>query len=67
MKGGDMGMATPELLTAQQVGEILHIRPDSVVRKINQGEIAAIKVGRKWLIRRETLDAMLQPSAPQGA
>jgi excisionase family DNA binding protein len=59
-------MTTPELLTAAQVGEVLHIRADSVVRKINLGEIPAVKVGRKWLIRKETLDALLQPSAPQG-
>jgi excisionase family DNA binding protein len=59
-------MLTPELLTAAQVGAILHMRPDSVVRKIKRGEIPAVKVGTKWLIRRETLEAMLQSSAPQG-
>lgn len=58
---------TPELLTAAQVGEVLHMRPDSVVRKIKRGEIPAVKVGTKWLIRREVLEAMLQSSAPQGS
>jgi excisionase family DNA binding protein len=59
-------MSTQELLTAAQVGEVLHMRPDSVVRKIKRGEIPAVKIGTKWLIRKETLDAMLQSSAPQG-
>jgi hypothetical protein len=25
-----------------------------------------VKVGKRWLIRKETLDAMLKPSTPQG-
>jgi excisionase family DNA binding protein len=57
-------MNTPELLTAAQVGEVLHIRADSVVRKINLGEIPAVKVGRKWLIRKETLDELLSSAPP---
>jgi excisionase family DNA binding protein len=65
MEGGDVGMSTQELLTAAQVGEVLHIRSDSIVRKIKRGEIPAVKIGKQWLIRKETLDAMLQ-SAPQG-
>jgi excisionase family DNA binding protein len=65
MEGGDVGMSTQELLTAAQVGEVLHMRSDSIVRKIKRGEIPAVKIGKQWLIRKETLDAMLQ-SAPQG-
>ena len=65
MRGGD-GVGTQELLTTVQVGEMLHMRPDSIVRKIRRGQIAAVKVGKQWLIRKETLEAMLQPSAPQG-
>ena len=59
-------MGTEELLTTAQAGLVLHMRPDSVVRKIKRGEIPAVKVGKQWLIRRETLDRMLQPSQPQG-
>ena len=59
-------MGTEELLTTEQVGIVLHMRPDSVVRKIRRGQIPAVKIGKHWLIKRETLDAMLQPSAPQG-
>jgi excisionase family DNA binding protein len=54
-------MEMPEFLTASQVGEILHMRPDSVVRKIKRGDIPAVKVGVKWLIRREDVEALLQP------
>jgi excisionase family DNA binding protein len=58
-------MGTHELMTAAQVGELLHMRSDSVVRKIKHGEIPAVKVGRQWLIRKETLDAMLDQSSLQ--
>jgi excisionase family DNA binding protein len=57
-------MGEAELLTAEQAGELLHMRADSVTRKIRNREIPAVKVGRQWLIKRETLEAMLQPSAP---
>ena len=42
------------------------MKQDSIARKINRGEIPAVKVGKRWLIRRDTLDAMVQVSAPQG-
>jgi excisionase family DNA binding protein len=59
-------MSTEEMLTTEQAAAALHMRPDSIVRKIRRREIPAVKVGKRWLIRRETLNAMLQPSAPQG-
>jgi excisionase family DNA binding protein len=59
-------MGESELLTAEQAGQLLHMRADSITRKIRRREIPAVKVGQQWLIRRETLEAILQPSAPQG-
>jgi excisionase family DNA binding protein len=59
-------MPSQELLTTAQVAEILYMKQDSIARKINRREIPAVKVGKRWLIRRETLDAMVQPSTPQG-
>lgn len=59
-------MGEAELMTAEQAGKLLHMRADSITRKIRRGEIPAVKVGKQWLIRKETLGAMLQPSAPQG-
>jgi excisionase family DNA binding protein len=64
---GDDHVGTQELLTTAQVGEMLPMLPDSIVRKIRRGQIPAVKVGKQWLIRKETLEMMLQPSAPQGA
>jgi excisionase family DNA binding protein len=59
-------MREPEHYTTAEAAERLRIKPDSVARKIKRGQLAAIKVGKHWLIRKETLDALLQPSAPQG-
>jgi excisionase family DNA binding protein len=59
-------MREPEHYTTAEAAERLRIKPDSVSRKIKRGQLAAIKVGKHWLIRKETLDAMLQPSEPQG-
>ena len=59
-------MREPELYTTAEAAEILRMKPDSVARKIKGGQLAAVKVGKQWLIRKDTLDAMLQPSAPQG-
>jgi excisionase family DNA binding protein len=61
-----MDAKTTELLTTAQVADLLHIRSDSVVRKIKRGEIEAVRVGRRYLVRRETLEALLQPAIPQG-
>jgi excisionase family DNA binding protein len=59
-------MREPELYTTAEAAEILRMKPDSVARKIKRGQLAAVKVGKQWLIRKNTLNAMLQPSAPQG-
>jgi excisionase family DNA binding protein len=57
-------MSTQELLTTEQVGEALHMKADTIARKVHRGEIPAIKLGKRWLIRKETLDELLS-SAPQ--
>jgi hypothetical protein len=31
-----------------------------------RGQLPAVKIGKMWLIQKDTLEAMLQPSAPQG-
>jgi excisionase family DNA binding protein len=59
-------MGTQQLLTTAEAAEILRMRPDSLSRKIKRGEIAAVKIGKQWLIRKDTLDAMLQPPEAQG-
>lgn len=59
-------MREPALYTTAEAAEILRMKPDSVARKIKRGQLAAVKVGKQWLIQKDTPDAMLQPSAPQG-
>jgi excisionase family DNA binding protein len=59
-------MSTEEMLTSEQAAAALHMRPDSLVRKIRRREIPAVKIGKRWLIRKDALEAMLQPSMPQG-
>ena len=59
-------MRDPEHYTTAEAAEILRMKPDSIARKIKRGQLAAVKVGKQWLIRKEALDAMLQPSASQG-
>lgn len=59
-------MPESEHYTTAEVATLLHIKPESVSKKINRGEIAAIKAGKRWLIRKDLINAMLQPQAPEG-
>jgi excisionase family DNA binding protein len=59
-------MGTQEMLTTDEAAAILRMRPDSLVRKIKREEIPGVKIGKRWLISRETLDTLLRPSTPQG-
>ena len=55
-----------EHVTTAEAAQRLHISKETLARKLSQGKIIGVKVGRQWLISKETLDALLQPSAPQG-
>jgi excisionase family DNA binding protein len=44
----------------------LRIKPESVSKQIKRGQLPAVRAGKRWLIRKDLVDAMLQPSAPQG-
>jgi excisionase family DNA binding protein len=59
-------MREPEMYTTAEAAEVLRMKPDSIARKIKRGQLAAVKVGKQWLIRKDLVDAMLQPPAPQG-
>jgi len=59
-------MGESEHYTTAEVAEKLRITPSGVTKRILRGQLPAVRVGRRWLIRRETLDRLLQPSAPQG-
>jgi excisionase family DNA binding protein len=66
MERGWYGMQEPEHYTTAEVATKLRITPSGVARRIQRGQLPAVRVGRRWLIRKDTLDAMLQPSAPEG-
>jgi len=55
-----------EYLTTAQAAERLHMKAATLARKLNDRTLPGVKVGRQWLIRTETVDAMLEPQAPQG-
>jgi len=45
-----------ELLTPEQVSEILQITPQTVRRYIREGKLKASKFGRVYRVRREELE-----------
>jgi excisionase family DNA binding protein len=59
-------MEREEFYTTAQAAQRLHMQPATPARKLSEGKPAGVKIGRQWLIRRETVDAMLEPPAPQG-
>jgi excisionase family DNA binding protein len=66
MKGGDSGMVETEYYTTTQAAQRLHMKAATLARKLNDGKLAGVKVGRQWLIRKETVDALLEPPMPHG-
>jgi len=62
-------MRESEHYTTDEVSILLHIKPASVSKKIKRGHLPAVKAGKRWLIKKDIVDAMLHPSssAPQGA
>lgn len=46
--------------TVKQAAEILKYNEEYLRHKLQKGEIAAIKVGRKWLIKEETMKKLLE-------
>lgn len=46
--------------TIKQVAEILNYNAEYLRQKIKRGDIPAIKIGRKWLIKEETLKKLLE-------
>lgn len=46
--------------TPRQVAEILNYNEEVIRRKIRNKEIEAFRVGRKWLVKEETLKAIME-------
>ena len=64
-KGGDGIMGTEELLTTEQVAEVLHMKTATVARTVNDGVLRGIKISKLWLVLRQTLEEMIRSSALQ--
>jgi excisionase family DNA binding protein len=50
----------PEVLTPEDVAELLHIDRETVYRMARRHEIPAFKVGTKWRFRRASLRVWMQ-------
>ncbi|PIU54857.1 MAG: hypothetical protein COS89_08930 [Deltaproteobacteria bacterium CG07_land_8_20_14_0_80_38_7] len=49
-----------KFLNVQEVAELLKVNPITIYRKANQGQIPAIKFGKKWLFSETTLLEWIQ-------
>ena len=49
-----------ELLTTREIAQYLRLRPETVLRKVRQGEIPAMKVGGRFRFDREQIDDWLR-------
>jgi excisionase family DNA binding protein len=57
------------LMTVREAAQLLHLHPSTVQRRIYNGELNAITIGRALRIRRDELDRFLaaQPSFSEKA
>lgn len=49
-----------QLLTVSQVAELLQVSSQTVIRRINKGELKGVKVGRFWRISKDNLKDYLE-------
>ena len=61
MNRTDKERDAPRYLTAEEAAYELRLSTVTVRRQLRDGLIPAAKVGRRWLISRETLDALTTP------
>ncbi len=54
-----------DILDADQVGEMLHIHPRTIVRLANQGKIPGFKVGSQWRFRKEAINEYIREQEQQ--
>lgn len=51
---------TPEKLTPLEVAQLLDVDVRSVTRWLNAGQLAGYKIGGRWIVPRDALEAMLR-------
>ena len=49
---------TDGLLGVEELAKLLDVHIDSVRRMMRNGTLPAVKIGRKWYVRRDVFDAM---------
>lgn len=49
-----------DLLTVKQVAALLHVSPMTVYRRVHNGELRALKIGRAFRVRRDDATAFIQ-------
>lgn len=54
-----------DILDADQVGEMLHIHPRTIVRLANQGKIPGFRVGSQWRFRKEAINEYIKNQEQQ--
>lgn len=46
----------PEILTVNQVAELLHLHPMTVYRLAKEGKLPGFKVGGRWRFRKDSME-----------
>ena len=54
---------TEVLMTVEEVAKYLQLNTQTVSRMAARGELPAVKIGRHWRFRKETLDSFLDEQA----
>jgi excisionase family DNA binding protein len=54
---------TQQLMTVDEVADYLQLNRQTISRMAQRGELPAVKIGRHWRFRRETLDRYLDEEA----
>ena len=57
---------TDGLLGVEELAELLDVHIDSVRRMMRNGTLPAVKIGRKWYVRRDVFDAMTRGELVKG-
>ncbi|MFZ1505276.1 MAG: helix-turn-helix domain-containing protein [Anaerolineae bacterium] len=54
------------LLGVAELTELLDVHIDSVRRMMREGRLPAVKIGRKWYVRRDVFDALTRGEPVKG-
>jgi excisionase family DNA binding protein len=63
---GGSGLQMPELLTVDQVAELLRLNPQTVRNHIDAGTFPAVRIGRRVRIKRSDLESYLDANYKSG-